>query len=268
MPPLPSDQRRQLESAVIAARKAAEAAARVALETLAVERDEPFSTMGESARTLRRALRARARQLGDGIFRDGLPLLVEEVAYEQWHRMLFARFLAENGLLRHSSGVPVTLQDCAELAEEEGSDAWELAARYAGAMLPGLFRADDPAVRIRFAPEGRAALEGILAGLPASTFVADDTLGWVYQFWQKEKKDEVNKSGRKIGGADLSPVTQLFTETTWSAFSLRTASAPGGRPATPTVRCSRSGSTSGSTTTTPRPLAASRVGRRAPPRSR
>ena len=36
-------------------------------------------------------------------------------------------------------------------------------------------------------------------------FTADDALGWVYQFWQKEKKDEVNASERKIGGADLGP---------------------------------------------------------------
>jgi hypothetical protein len=34
----------------------------------------------------------------------------------------------------------------------------------------------------------------------------------VYQFWQNDKKDEVNASERKIGGADLGPVTQLFTE--------------------------------------------------------
>ena len=27
-------------------------------------------------------------------------LLTEEVAYQHWHRLLFARFLAENGLLR------------------------------------------------------------------------------------------------------------------------------------------------------------------------
>ena len=36
--------------------------------------------------------------------------------------------------------------------------------------------------------------------------------GWVYQFWQTQRKDEVNASGSKIGGADLPPVTQLFTE--------------------------------------------------------
>ena len=37
-------------------------------------------------------------------------------------------------------------------------------------------------------------------------------MGWVYQFWQKDAKDEVNRSEMKIGADELSPVTQLFTE--------------------------------------------------------
>ena len=61
-------------------------------------------------------------------------------------------------------------------------------------------------------PEHRTRLEAILAALPAELFRADDALGWVYQFWQTKRKKEVNDSGRKIGGADLPPVTQLFTE--------------------------------------------------------
>ena len=56
--------------------------------------------------------------------------------------------------------------------------------------------------------------------IPAETFAADDALGWVYQFWQKDKKDEVNASERKIGGADLGPVTQLFTENYMVRFLL------------------------------------------------
>ena len=61
-------------------------------------------------------------------------------------------------------------------------------------------------------PSDRTRLEAILADLPAELFTADDALGWVYQFWQSEGKKEVNDAGRKIGGADLPPVTQLFTE--------------------------------------------------------
>ena len=44
------------------------------------------------------------------------------------------------------------------------------------------------------------------------TFLASDSLGWTYQFWQAQRKDAVNASGKKIGAAELSAVTQLFTE--------------------------------------------------------
>jgi hypothetical protein len=224
--PLSSDFRRLLEKKVVEARDAAETASVGALKALAVDRSEPFASMSEEDRRLRRALRARARQLGD--FQEplaesaGFDLLVQEVAYEQWHRMLFARFLAENNLLIHPKhGVPVTLQECAELAPDDGEpDEWMVAARYASEMLPGIFREGDPTHKVRLAPEGRQALEAVLRGLPPEVFIADDSLGWVYQFWQSKKKKEVNASERKIGGADLAPVTQLFTEHYMVAFLL------------------------------------------------
>ncbi|HHY55159.1 MAG TPA: N-6 DNA methylase [Chloroflexi bacterium] len=213
MPPLPTDLRSQLESTVIAARTVAEEAAAAALTTLAVSRDDPFPAMNEEQRRLRRALRARARQLGAGVLADGMDALRHEIAYAQWHRMLFARFLADNHLLMHPDGVAVTLDDCRELAAEEGAaDGWELAARYASLMLPGLFTAADPTVQVRLAPEHRHALEQLLQNLPTHVFIADDSLGWVYQFWQSKQKKLVNQRGDKIDAASLGPVTQLFTE--------------------------------------------------------
>ena len=136
-----------------------------------------------------------------------------EVAYEHWHRMLFARFLAENNLLMYEDGqTPLSLQDCFDLAEEEGGDGWDLAARYAATMLPQIFRHDSPVFELAFAPEHQRALEKLLSSLEESTFHASDSLGWVYQFWQSKKKDEVNASGNKIGADELPAVTQLFTE--------------------------------------------------------
>jgi hypothetical protein len=213
MAALTGELRALLERKVVTARQEAERGARAALETIGVERKEAFPGTSNEDRQLRIQLRARARQLGEGSFEAGLEPLVEEIAYEGWHRMLFARFLAENNLLMHPSGVPVTLEECAELAQEEGEpDAWSVAACYAGAMLPGIFRQDDPSSRVRFAPEGRNALERILNELPTAVFAADDALGWVYQFWQSKEKKRVNDSGVKIGAKELPAVTQLFTE--------------------------------------------------------
>ena len=220
MPVLSSDLRKALEDACVRGRRAAEAGCRAELGRLGVVEAKAPAHLSDDERDLRRGLRAKRRQLGDE--GESIELLLSECAYEQWHRLLFARFLAENGLLIHPEyRAPVTLAECAELAAELGEpDAWGVAARFAAEILPGIFRLDDPCVRLRLAPESRLALEAIVEALPREVFTSDDGLGWVYQYWQREKKDEVNASERKIGGADLGPVTQLFTENYMVRFLL------------------------------------------------
>jgi len=74
---------------------------------------------------LRRRLRVHGRQLGDrfnGGKEQSVDRLVEEIAYEHWHRMLFSRFLAENNLLMYpdpDDPVSVTLAECEDLAADE-----------------------------------------------------------------------------------------------------------------------------------------------------
>lgn len=220
--------RRQLERTVVEARDVAEAGARVALEALAVQHHEPYGHMDSEQRTLRRRLRAHARQLSDRLeARSGghsIDHLVHECAYEHWHGMLFARFLAENHLLIEPElGVAITLDECEELAKEEGIDKWALAARFAHRMLPQVFRPDHPVFEVQFAREHRLKLEGLVEGLPSEVFTATDALGWVYQFWQTKKKDEVNRSEVKIGADELPAVTQLFTEPYMVQFLLHNA---------------------------------------------
>lgn len=148
MAPLDDHLRRAFETVVISAREAAEAAVRTARTALALEREVAPTGFGHEQRWLRTALCARARQPGNGDLAAGTRLLVKELAYEQWHRMLFGRFLAENDLVMHPAGAAVTLQDCADLAlESEESDAWQIATSFAARMLPGIFRADTPAVQ-------------------------------------------------------------------------------------------------------------------------
>lgn len=217
MKTLSTEFRRQLERTVIEARDIAEAGARGALEALAVQHHEPYGHMGSEQRTLRRRLRAHARQLGDRPDArsggHGIDHLVHECAYEHWHGMLFARFLAETDLLiEPEMGVAITLDECEELAKEEGVDKWMLAARFAHRMLPQVFRPDHPVFEVQFAREHRLILEGLVEDIPAEVFSATDSLGWVYQFWQTKKKAEVNTAGNKIGADELPSVTQLFTE--------------------------------------------------------
>lgn len=220
MATLPTDLRNSLGKAVEEARQVAEEGARRALDALAVDRREAHHAATPEQRALRNRLRAHGRQLGD--VRDartgtqGVDRLVREVAYEHWHRMLFARFLAENDLLVEPvSGVAVTLAECEELARERSEDPWALAASFAQLMLPRIFRAEDPALALTLPPETRQRLQRLAADLPAAVFTAEDSLGWTYQYWQAAEKDAVNeraKSGEKITGETLPAVTQLFTE--------------------------------------------------------
>ena len=237
MPALATDLRKQLENVCIQARDLAEAAARSALQKRAVDAAEPFPHFTADEKELRNRLRARGRQSGDvrhASKTQAIDQLTQELAYEYWHRMLFARFLAENQLLMHPDGVAVSLEECDELARTVGQafqpdprdspdgvrlesltyapNGFVLAARFAGTMLPRIFRRDDVLLEIEFAPEQRLALEKLLAGLPKEAFLADDSLGWVYQFWQSKRKDQVNAAGAKIDATTLSAVTQLFTE--------------------------------------------------------
>jgi hypothetical protein len=208
-----------LENAIKQARKIADGGARKTLEALAVHEPDPYRHMVEAQRDLRRRLRAQARQLGDGE-NKGRPgayeikLLVEKLAYDQWHRLLFARFLLENNLLiSPEHEVSVSLDDCEELSPSVGlKDAWAVAARFAANELPEIFRADDPAGAVELPPEDRKPLIQLVTGLPVEVFTASDSLGWCYQFWQTERKDEVNAAGKKIGTDELPAVTQLFTE--------------------------------------------------------
>lgn len=211
------EHRRLLESTIRKARKIAEAGAKAALEQLAVGHHEPHGTLTPEQRKLRNDLRAHGRQLGDQ--RDSargtqaINRLTAECAYEHWHRMLFARFLAETDLLiEPESGVAISLAECQELAREQGADWLGMAANFAQRMLPQIFRNNDPALQVPLPPETRSALEDLMKALPREIFLADDSLGWVYQYWQAEQKDAINKSEKKIGADELPAVTQLFTE--------------------------------------------------------
>jgi hypothetical protein len=213
---LTTQQRNILESAVKQARKVAEVGAFNALQGLAVDNPEPFAHMNPIQRGLRNSLRSKARLLGDILPATGaqeINHLSYELAYETWHKMLFAKFLEANNLLMHTEGVAVTLEDCEDLARDENFvDKWDAAANYASKMLPAIFRTDDPLMQVAFATDERIKLEEIIDGLERQVFTSDDALGWVYQFWQSEEKEKINKSGEKIDGARLPAVTQLFTE--------------------------------------------------------
>lgn len=231
MKPLSKELRNKFERTIENAREIAEEAARIALEQLGVGEASPYSYLSEDERALRRRLRAHGRNLGD--VRDPktetqeIDRLIEEIAYEHWHRMLFARFLAENDLLMYyedddiENAVPVTLSECDELAQElEMKNGWEVAAKLATKMLPQVFRAESPVFKVGLSPEKQRQLENLVSSIEGDVFKAFDSLGWAYQFWQNKKKELINKSESKIGAKELPAVTQLFTDSYMVDFLL------------------------------------------------
>ena len=214
---LNSTQRSQLEKAVIKARKLSVRGAYNTLKAFAVNNYEPYAHMSAEDRELRNKLRSKARLLGDTTTVDGghtIDKLAYELAYEYWHQMLFAKFLEANSLLMHPEHeIAVSMEECEELGQEEGfENKWQAAANYASKMLPAIFRQDDPLMQLKYATEDRLALEELIEDIAQDVFQADDSLGWVYQYWQTEEKERINKVGNKIDGDSISAVTQLFTE--------------------------------------------------------
>jgi hypothetical protein len=236
--PLSGEQRSQLEVALRWARDVAESGAAAALAHLGVADADPSPHLSQEHRALRVKLRAHGRVLGDRRHRNGtqeIQRLIREMAYEHWHRMLFARYLAEHGLLMWDAGAAVTLAECHEMAADKTqglgfASGWALAGNLASRMLPQLFPSDSSVLAVALAPEHQLGLERILASLPTEIFRARDGLGWVYQFWQSKRKEEVNASQAKVGADELPPVTQLFTEEYMVDFLIRNTVGKFGKP--------------------------------------
>ena len=216
MPALKSELRKDLERVIIKARNLVVADVTDRLNELNVH-DGKRGALSDTQAKLRVRLRAHGKQIGD--IRNSqsevqqIDRLVQECAYEQWHRMIFVRFLAENEfLIDPEYGQPVSMEALVEIAEESKVDPWVLGGQFASAALPAIFREDDPLLEVRLSQETQRDLNDLLGSLPSEVFTADDSLGWVYQFWQSEEKDRVNASGDKIDGRSIPAVTQLFTE--------------------------------------------------------
>jgi hypothetical protein len=216
MAALKPELRKDLERVIIKARNRVVADVTDRLKELNVHEGKR-GALSEAQAKLRIRLRAHGKQIGDVRNSQSeaqqIDRLVQECAYEQWHRMIFVRFLAENDfLIDPEYGQAVPMESLIEIAEESKVNPWVLGGQFASAALPAIFRKDDPLLEVRLSTETQRELNDLLGSLPLEVFRADDSLGWVYQFWQSEEKDRVNASGDKIDGRSIPAVTQLFTE--------------------------------------------------------
>lgn len=209
-----------------------------------------LSYLTEEERATRRVLDAvlDKEQAAKGDFDTAVKAVIREAAYTHLNRLVGLKCLELRGHLV-IEGEPTEVVTCRPefggrskwlwiLRDREsryryGEDAEERlwrdgltqAYRAVSREIRLLFDPEDPYVRVW--PSYKVLREVVdrLNELPEEAFRADELLGWVYQYFQSEEKDrvfeEVRTQKKKISGADIIAVTQLYTERYMVEFLLQ-----------------------------------------------
>lgn len=203
-----------------------------------------------NGRVLSAAERVQRRELlriqddlrGGGKPGTGHAALVEQAAYTWFNRLFAIRFMEVNDrlpshvrilssqdgsfapeCLREAMDLPLDALDRAEAARlvAEGDDEelfrLILLAQCAelAECMPAVFERVGSAMELLL-PDGLLAKDGVVESLVTGIPEGDwregvEIVGWAYQFYVQERKDEFFKSKRKAGKDDIAPATQLFT---------------------------------------------------------
>ena len=190
----------------------------------------------------RELLRLQDDLRGDGKPGSGHAALVEQAAYTWFNRLFAIRFMelndrlpshvrmlsAQDGsfapeCLREALDLPMAALDQAEAArlvaegDDEGLFRLVLLAQCAelAECMPAVFERVGSAMELLL-PDALLAKDGIVESLVTGIPEGDwregvEIVGWAYQFYVSERKDEFFKSKRKAGRDDIAPATQLFT---------------------------------------------------------
>ncbi len=171
----------------------------------------------------------------------GFNQLVEHVAYTWFNRLCAIRYMELHGYLGHGfrvlshpdnpKGIEI-LDHAQDAADELGLDrAWIIELKLAGnkdeelyralllgqchklhEAMPFLFEALDDETELLL-PDNLTRTDSILRSLVESIPDEDwrqvESIGWLYQFYISEKKDEV--IGKVVKSEDIPAATQLFT---------------------------------------------------------
>ncbi|MDR1036702.1 MAG: hypothetical protein LBT40_09055 [Deltaproteobacteria bacterium] len=180
----------ELEKFVECAYSNAKKAARDELGRLGVNdlSPPPDLTFGEIEFRLR--LRCHGRRLGDALDggKKGMERLLDEATYERFHRVLFARHLAERGILMRSGEegpVSVSLEDCGMMAAEMGEpDGLSVAAGLAEEMLPEIFLPEYATSRLPLPKKGREEIQKGLEKMSRNVVMSSDSLSYVFHMWR------------------------------------------------------------------------------------
>ena len=184
------------------------------------------------------------QSLSDAIRRQGVTRTIEEVAYTWFNRLTAIRILTKNGLIQpvllfESPGVyvPLIVSEARQgrlpqmSAEEESKlmpmleDDSRTAEQFR--LLITAFCHSTPLIHRCFGriddytelllPDNILAGGGFVDLLNHTDFITDEDyysselIGWLYQFYISEKKDQVMSGKGKYSAADIPAATQIFT---------------------------------------------------------
>ena len=184
-------------------------------------------------RERRDRLMAQAAAAGDAAF-------AEREAYSWFNRLMALRYMEFHGLLpwggralsaadgsfdpelaTRAADLPLASLDRAayleRAAESDDEGAFRLALEAACAelapALPGVFEGAscDLLPKGLLARGEHSVVQHLVEDVPEAAWEDVEALGWAYQFYNSERKDDFFKSKRKAAAEDIAPATQLFT---------------------------------------------------------
>ncbi|EAB3336230.1 BREX-1 system adenine-specific DNA-methyltransferase PglX [Salmonella enterica] len=191
--------------------------------------------------SLDKALASRRERLVKRAEKQGYDVLVEHIAYTWFNRFCAIRYMELHGYLDHGfrmlshptlAGGFEVLDHVPEVADALGLDKVRLVEmKLAGdrdeelyrelllaqchalhGAMPFLFEAVNDEIELVL-PDNLTRTDSILRGLvdtiPAEDWEQVEVIGWLYQFYISEKKDDV--IGKVVKSEDIPAATQLFT---------------------------------------------------------
>ncbi|WP_237932646.1 BREX-1 system adenine-specific DNA-methyltransferase PglX, partial [Buttiauxella sp. S19-1] len=201
--------------------------------------------LGDSVRygqfTLEKSLTARRERLVKRAEKQGYEVLVEHIAYTWFNRFCAIRYMELHSYLDHGfrmlshptlEGGFEVLDHVPEVADSLGLDKSRLVEmKLAGdrdeelyrelllaqchtlqGAMPFLFEAVNDDIELVL-PDNLTRTDSILRGMvdtiPEEDWAQVEVIGWLYQFYISEKKDDV--IGKVVKSEDIPAATQLFT---------------------------------------------------------
>ncbi len=200
----------------------------------------PAGSEAMAGRALSPEERARRDRLMAGAAAAGDAAFAEREAYSWFNRLMALRYMELHGLLpwggralsaadgsfapelaTRAADLPLANLDRAayleRAAESDDEGAFRLALEAACAELAGALPGVFEGASCDLLPKGLLArgehnvIQHLVEDVPEASWEDVEALGWAYQFYNSERKDEFFKSKRKAAAEDIAPATQLFT---------------------------------------------------------